>query len=1095
TPEGKEHIETILNDMKEKASVEMPVEGKPEISAPTIEELFEKLKTEDLTEEELGGLLDQFAGGREIIEEVQAEPVAEIKERLLATGMDEAEATANAALFDGFRVLAQRAGVSVEDVMERYLPEVAREGVEEVAVPVVTEEERRAITDNPFLSDQITTEEQLTDVESLRAARERINETLVEQREEQTVSDEEMLQLGEAVSFLDEKIAAPSPEALAQPLQEGVTPEAPRGRIRIFPDSVGIELLKDADMSTFGHETGHLYLRMMQDLSSLETASEDLKADFETLKTWLNYEEGQIGYTEDQQEQFARGFEAYLREGKAPSSALAEAFENFKQWLMQIYKSLRDLNVKLTDEVRGVMDRMLADEGIEREEIVPAEEVLEQKAIPLPVDEQEFWRLAANSKEWSELNIDEMDRAAFGFSEEDITTLEPDQLNIKWQQDYDNVIEEQKDSGLSREEYARRIDLTEPIEVIYEDRQFKVDDGYHRWFAARVLNKTLNVTLEIKAKPHRTIIENAIINGKEVTNEVLAPYPDLIEARNKDELADYVKRLLAEPVEIPKPEVFEQAPKITNIRQLAKSLGGIDYNREHLKGELDKLKEDAPATKLIINKRGQGITLDRLRESAIEIGILTEEATLDDVLSALEVNLETAGAIEEDIVKDERIRSKIETREYEAAELKEEFIKVSQRARKAFREGRAAGVEKEAQKLKNILARARKLRIVRDYLNLTDADMKKLTTKNPLLMDQWEFKKFIDDLRVRAVELSETKLQKAMLIHMIHSKDLSNVDNYRKVLGLPAITKMTTGQAREFALALEPFEDGSSFLTVRQLQLIDRTELEGARTYEEAKAILSEKTGMSIEDLSKISITEWTKFKWDTSLAESDPFLNLLVRGVNEKLLEANIRAFDIETKVHDLAKKSEKSRPRTFIEKIIPQDKLIFQYLEAPADEKADVMANMTKEQLDLAHYMQEYFSNALKYLIKVKGLEQGRENYITHVRRGMLENIKEEGLSKAVDSMFTALQEDYAVFNIGTDQHILPLDKFFQYEMRRTGVIAPSENVIKVFLQYVNTFEKMVSLNEIMPVMDIYAQSITPQKYTPKGLEMDKSIKNFVH
>ena len=135
---------------------------------------------------------------------------------------------------------------------------------------------------------------------------------------------------------------------------------------------------------------------------------------------------------------------------------------------------------------------------------------------------------------------------------------------------------------------------------------------------------------------------------------------------------------------------------------------------------------------------------------------------------------------------------------------------------------------------------------------------------------------------------------------------------------------MTTGQAREFALALEPFEDGSSFLTVRQLQLIDRTELEGARTYEEAKAILSEKTGMSIEDLSKISITEWTKFKWDTSLAESDPFLNLLVRGVNEKLLEANIRAFDIETKVHDLAKKSEKSRPRTFIETLLHMTSLL---------------------------------------------------------------------------------------------------------------------------------------------------------------------------
>lgn len=59
-------------------------------------------------------------------------------------------------------------------------------------------------------------------------------------------------------------------------------------------------------------------------------------------------------------EQFARGFEAYLFEGKAPSIELHGVFQRFRAWLLNVYKSLDALKVELTDEVRGVFDRMLA---------------------------------------------------------------------------------------------------------------------------------------------------------------------------------------------------------------------------------------------------------------------------------------------------------------------------------------------------------------------------------------------------------------------------------------------------------------------------------------------------------------------------------------------------------------------------------------------------------------------------------------------------------------------------------------------------------------------------------------------------------------
>lgn len=556
---------------------------------------------------------------------------------------------------------------------------------------------------------------------------------------------------------------------------------------------------------------------------------------------------------------------------------------------------------------------------------------------------------------------------------------------------------------------------------------------------------------------------------------------------------------------------------IKNIRQLAKSLGGIDYNREHLKGELDKLKEDAPAMKLLINKKGKGATLDDILTSAIDEGILEPDSTLNDVISALEINLKTPEAVETELVKDERIRQRAEAKEFEFGELKKAFVEQSTRVRKAFREGKAAGIEEESVKLKAILARSRKVRLVRDYFNLTDADMKKISLKNPALMEDWEFKQYLDDVRYKSAMLSKDKLQKASLIHLIYEKDLGHVDNYRRVLGFPPISQMTTSQIQDFAEALEPFSEGDVFLSERQLETVERTELAGIATWREAKERLlveinkkSDKV-ITMKDLEKIKIREWDNYKWDTSLAESNPFFNMLVTNTTRKLLDADLRTHEIENEVFALAEKSQKSRGLTFVEKAIPQDHKIFEYIQTPLEDKPDLAADMTAEQLNLAHYMQSYFELALEYLIKNQTIEKGRANYFRHVRKVFLENVSisiestknrkfKQAIAEfkqAIDGVMQSYIEDEEVFNIldGDTGNILPLDKFVPFQLRREGQIDPSENVVKVFLSYVQLFEKMVSLNELIPKMDIYAQSITPQVFTPRGLEADRSIKKFLN
>ncbi|MBN7848377.1 hypothetical protein J0L38_01100 [Stenotrophomonas maltophilia] len=135
---------------------------------------------------------------------------------------------------------------------------------------------------------------------------------------------------------------------------------APRGQIQIGPDrAMQISLFKGADLSTFLHESGHFFLEVYRDLATAEDASPQIRSDLDALLKWFGVESAdQIGV--DQHEQFARGFEAYLGEGRAPTPELQSVFSQFKQWILGVYRSLRNLDVELTDEVRGVFDRMLA---------------------------------------------------------------------------------------------------------------------------------------------------------------------------------------------------------------------------------------------------------------------------------------------------------------------------------------------------------------------------------------------------------------------------------------------------------------------------------------------------------------------------------------------------------------------------------------------------------------------------------------------------------------------------------------------------------------------------------------------------------------
>ena len=123
-----------------------------------------------------------------------------------------------------------------------------------------------------------------------------------------------------------------------------------------------ISLFDAADQSTFMHESAHWYLINMQKLALNENASRQFVEDFMTLQQWIGNKKLDADISVEQHEKFARGFEAYLRTGKAPAPQLHGIFNRFKSWLTSIYRDFKQLGGKPTKEVTAVMDRMLATE-------------------------------------------------------------------------------------------------------------------------------------------------------------------------------------------------------------------------------------------------------------------------------------------------------------------------------------------------------------------------------------------------------------------------------------------------------------------------------------------------------------------------------------------------------------------------------------------------------------------------------------------------------------------------------------------------------------------------------------------------------------
>lgn len=106
--------------------------------------------------------------------------------------------------------------------------------------------------------------------------------------------------------------------------------------------------------------------------------------------------------------------------------------------------------------------------------------------------------------ELESLDLDFLDRMAFGYVTDELAWLDPEDLTIIYAGDMENPDYRFKSDGM---EWVKEVDLSEPVKVsIDTDGKLCLEDGHHRYFAAKKRREKLIASIEIKGNPIKAIL-------------------------------------------------------------------------------------------------------------------------------------------------------------------------------------------------------------------------------------------------------------------------------------------------------------------------------------------------------------------------------------------------------------------------------------------------------------------------------------------------------------------------------------------------------------------------------------------------------------
>ena len=151
-----------------------------------------------------------------------------------------------------------------------------------------------------------------------------------------------------------------------------------------------INLYKQSNESTFLHEMSHMFLMDLKEMARYDKQS---KIDIDIVNNWAEWKENEdykiflnTPFEEEfkqrhiailraktsgnkelfyklkeewKHERFARGFEIYIKEEKAPTKELNNVFNKFKKYLNRIYDNYLSVGYKPSKSVKNIMDKMI----------------------------------------------------------------------------------------------------------------------------------------------------------------------------------------------------------------------------------------------------------------------------------------------------------------------------------------------------------------------------------------------------------------------------------------------------------------------------------------------------------------------------------------------------------------------------------------------------------------------------------------------------------------------------------------------------------------------------------------------------------------
>lgn len=102
-----------------------------------------------------------------------------------------------------------------------------------------------------------------------------------------------------------------------------------------------------------------------------------------------------------------------------------------------------------------------------------------------------------------EMDIEALDKMAFGYVQDEEICVEPNKLHI-YLSDIENPEALYEKKGMA---WVNSVDLSEPIAVsVRGDGRLWLEDGHHRVFCARLRKEKLKAIVEIKANPVLAIL-------------------------------------------------------------------------------------------------------------------------------------------------------------------------------------------------------------------------------------------------------------------------------------------------------------------------------------------------------------------------------------------------------------------------------------------------------------------------------------------------------------------------------------------------------------------------------------------------------------